>query len=147
MNILRAMKRESRAEKGYASVGWNLQPLALVVVCAVILCGCRTDRLMATPPPGADIAYNGGYGDAVRHWQSKHGRGYPFTIPKCVWVDKTQWTTDAKGNPLEMGGWNLNENAFAMWVGQYPLRGSIQHECEHCFDLQVFGKTSEESVR
>jgi hypothetical protein len=107
----------------------------------------RRERKPVTPPLGWEKAFTDGYTAAVRHWTKKHGHGQPLTVPKVVWMAKTQWTTDAKNKPLEMGGWNLNKTAFAMWVGQYPLKGSIQHECEHCFDLQVFGKTSEESVR
>lgn len=40
MSILRAMQREAGAGKGSSPVGWKLQPLALVVVCASVLCGC-----------------------------------------------------------------------------------------------------------
>jgi hypothetical protein len=107
----------------------------------------RRERKPVTPPLGWEKALQDGYSDAYRHWTRKHGRNHTLTMPKIVWMEKTAWTTDDAGKPLEMGGWNLSKVAFAMWVHQFPLKGSIQHECEHCFDLQVFGKTSEESVR
>lgn len=118
-----------------------------VVSSAALVGGCRTDRPMAQPPQGAEQALDRGYSNALHHWQGKHGKAFTPKRPRCVWMAKTQWTTDASGKLLEMGGWTLTPTAFAMWVGQHPLQGSIQHECEHCFDLQAFGKTSEESVR
>ncbi len=107
----------------------------------------RRERKPVTPPLGWEAAFQDGYAAAVRKWTRKHGRNHTLTTPKVVWMERTQWTTDDNGKPLEMGGWNLSKVAFAIWTGQYPLKGSIQHEIEHCFDLQVFGKTSEESVR